>query len=1000
MRRCCGVLIAAAGLTLPRLALAEPTLPVGFQAQRVIVGLNQPVAVSFATDGRAFVAEKGGRILSFAALPGPAEAAKTPRSFGASVFRDLSADVQDFWDRGLLGLTVAPSFPLDRRVFVFYSRDQVAGTLARWGDGCPDPPGGTRDGCAITQRLSVLTASATDAGLAAAGERTLIDGWCMQYPSHAVGTLTFGNDGSLYASAGDGAGFEFSDTGNGGGSVGSPTPANPCGDGHTGDRVGVTETGPGAEGGALRAQDLRTPDDPTSLSGTIVRLDPATGLAAPGNPLSQGRDENARRIVAHGLRNPFRFTTRPDRAELWLGDVGGSSWEEINVVADPTRAAPNFGWPCEEGPFRSPSFDLLDVSLCETLYAEGSAARPYFTYEHGGDVARGDVATAGRSGVCPAPNAGGDSITALGFAPTTGNRYPGGYKGALFFGDYSRRCIWTMPIGANGLPDTNQISRFLVDAAPVQLVAGPGGDLYYVDVVAGEVRRIRFVGPSSPPQASLDATPLVGPAPLAVTFDASQSSDPDSGVLTFDWDLNGDGLFGDAVGAVVKSTYVAGDHDVSVRVTDPSGLTDVASVTVISGDTPPRPTIATPIGSLRWRVGQRITAIGFAADDEEGRIAPTSLKWSLELLHCSRQNKSACHYHRIESSVGDQFGVTAPDHPYPASLVLKLTATDARGVDASAFVRLEPETTQVTYDTRPSGGVMTIGDRLVTGPVTQDEIIGGRVAVTAPESQRVGGVERAFATWSDGVLTARRTVVVQERGGAVVARLANSAPMPSIRVDGPSRNIPATIRFDASGSRDADVGDPLTFAWDLDGDGTFDDGSGPTASRTYSRSARLRPAVRVTDGTGAYADLATRLDVLPVGAVAGAVKDRCRFRARYYRRENLSGTPTVTRCESAVFHDWGKGRPLGRIPRDHFGARWTGRYRFARGVYRFEASADDALRLLIDGKLIIDGWKAGSYSPTKVDLPLRKGVHRVRVDYLEHDAGARVSVGWRRLEKR
>ncbi len=1000
-RRCCGALLAAVGaLCGPPLALAAPTLPVGFQAQRVVSGLNQPVAISFAADGRAFVAEKGGRVLSFATLPGPGEAARTPRSRGARVFRDLSGDVQDFWDRGLLGLAVAPSFPLDRRVFVMYSRDQVAGTLARWGDGCPDPPGGTRDGCAITQRLAVLTASLTDAGVAAPGERTLLEGWCMQYPSHAVGHLAFGADGSLYASAGEGAGFEFPDTGNGGGSIGSPTPANPCGDGHVGDRVGVSETGVGAEGGALRAQDLRTPNDPTSLSGTIVRLDPNTGLGAVGNPLGQSLDQNAQRIVAYGLRNPFRFALRPDRSELWVGDVGSSSWEEINIVPDPTKAVPNFGWPCEEGPFRSPSFDLLDVSLCEGLYAEGSTARPYFTYEHGGDVARGDEPANGRPGLCPAPNAGGDSVTAIGFAPTSGNRYPGGYRGALFFGDYSRRCVWTMPIGANGLPETSQVSRFLIDAAPVQLVAGPGGDLYYVDIVAGEVRRIRFVGPSSPPQASLRATPGVGPAPLAVTLDATQSTDPDPGALTFDWDLDGDGVFADAVGPVVTTTYPAGDHDVSVRVTDPSGLTDVASTTIISGDTPPRPVISTPTGALRWRVGQRITAIGFAADDEEGQVPVTSLRWALDLQHCTRGNASACHYHRIESSGGDRFSVTAPDHAYPAALVLKLTATDARGVEVSAYVTLEPETTKVTYDTRPSGGTMTIGDRLVTGPVTQEEIIGGRVALIAPESQRIDGVERSFASWSDGVLTARRTITVPERDGSFVARLGNGVPTPALRVIAASRNVPAAVRFDASGSSDPDAGDRLTYAWDLDGDGSFDDAEGPTASRTYRRTGWLRPAVRVTDKVGEFRDLSTRLEILPVGAIAGAVKGECRFRARYYNRERLSGTPTVIRCEPAILHDWGKGRPVRGVSSDHFAARWRGRYRFTKGTYRFEASADDGLRLLVDGKLIMDRWKGGAYSPVKVDVPLAAGVHRVRVDYFEYDSGARVSVGWRRLERR
>ena len=42
---------------------------------------------------------------------------------------------------------------------------------------------------------------------------------------------------------------------------------------------------PSAQGGSLRSQDIRTAGDPTGLDGTIIRIDPMTGLAAAGNPV-------------------------------------------------------------------------------------------------------------------------------------------------------------------------------------------------------------------------------------------------------------------------------------------------------------------------------------------------------------------------------------------------------------------------------------------------------------------------------------------------------------------------------------------------------------------------------------------------------------------------------------------------------------------------------------------------------------------------------------------
>ncbi len=711
-------------LTVP--VEAVPALPAGFRDEVVLDGLNKPTNVEFSPDGRLFVAEKSGLIKVFDNLSDP-----TPTTFA-----DLRTNVHNFWDRGLLGLTLDPNFPDDPYVYVLYTHDaKIGGVAPRWGakdvssDPCPTPPGPTEDGCVVSGRLSRLTASGD---IMTGNEKVLLEGWCQQYPSHSVGDLAFGADGALYASAGDGASFFFADYGQEG------RPLNPCGDPPGG--AGAVLSPPTAEGGALRSQDLRTRDDPVGLNGSILRLEPSTGAPFPGNPLIDDPHPNARRIVAYGLRNPFRFTMRPGTNEIWAGDVGWNRAEEIDRVAAPAeRPADNFGWPCYEGTVRQAGYDGANLAVCENLYTarKAPARKPYFSYQHVDPVVQGESCEVGNSSLA-------------GMAFYGGNAYPRRYQDALFFADYSRRCIWAMKPGTDGLPDPARTSTFVTGAAgPVDLESGPDGDLFYVSLNGGTVHRITYSATNQPPVADAKATPTYGDTPLTVDFDGTGSTDPEDDAITYEWDFTGDGTV-DATGAIASHTYEeAGEFEVTLAVTDAHGARDTDTVEISPGNTPPVVEIERPLATRTWRVGAEIPFSGTASDEQDGALAPAELYWSLNLHHCYPSGD--CHRHRVEDFpdvAGGSF--FAPDHEYPAYLELRMRATDSGGLTTTRRVRLDPNTVRLRFTSRPTGARLVVGSTGTRAPFNRTVIVSSSNSVSAPSRFVSDGQEYRFHHWSDG----------------------------------------------------------------------------------------------------------------------------------------------------------------------------------------------------------------------------------------------------------
>ena len=414
--------VAVAGSDAP-----PPAPPAGFSDTVVLRGLDEPLAVAFAPDGRVFVAEKHGTV----------KVARLGAGDEPRVFADLGRRVFSNGDRGLFGLALDPDFPARPFVYVLYTFDgPVDATVPLGRRRCPAL---FRGGCPVSGRVSRLEPDGR--------ETVLVAGWCQQYPSHGVGDLAFGADGILYASGGEGASYDRVDTGDAG---------NPCDD-------------PPREGGALRAQDLRTRGDPAGVSGSVIAIEPGRGT---------------HRVVAYGLRNPFRFTSRPGSTELWIGDVGSTRADELNVAQTADAAPRNFGWPCYEGESPLRSYDEAELPICEALYEDGSVSSPAAVFERDDEVVSGD-------------GCGRDRQALSGLAFYAGGTYPARYRGALFLTDYVRRCLWAMLPGDDGRPDPDRLELVRRQlAAPVELVAGPGGDLFYLDFVGGALHRLTYTRPT------------------------------------------------------------------------------------------------------------------------------------------------------------------------------------------------------------------------------------------------------------------------------------------------------------------------------------------------------------------------------------------------------------------------------------------------------------------------------------------------------------------------
>ncbi len=232
-------------------------------------------------------------------------------------FLNIADRVAEVYDGGLLGLAFHPDYgkkgaPHEHHFYVFYcAREKGA-----------DFPKERKEGFFNTW-LRLSRFSANEDGIAEPSSELIMINIRLKSYTHRGGGLTFGNDGYLYLSIGD-----------------------------QNERYSSQKLAKNLQGGVLRLDvDCEREENYPPKVRFPLKNSPKDEISGVGycipadNPFTTTYKKHFEEYYSIGHRAPHRLTNDPYTGMLWMGDVGSSQKEEVNII----QSGGNYGWPFREG---------------------------------------------------------------------------------------------------------------------------------------------------------------------------------------------------------------------------------------------------------------------------------------------------------------------------------------------------------------------------------------------------------------------------------------------------------------------------------------------------------------------------------------------------------------------------------------------------------------------------------------------------------------------------
>ena len=382
---------ASTAVTAKTLASAPPP-EVKLAVQRVYPGLTLTAAHSLlrapADTSRWIVVQQDGHVLAFADTAGVNATTNVLDISDRVVFRNV---------HGLLGFAFHPNYPTDPRAWAAYTHETAPGSGV------------------ILMRVSEFTTADGGATLDPASEQIVFE---MAQPGghNNGGHLLFGPDGFLYYGAGDGGNDDSNSAQAGNGQLTNNLLGKIL-------RLDVS--------GDANGRHYRIPADNPFAANPMCNLD-GTGT------------QDCPEIFAWGFRNPWRWSFDRVGGQLWLGDVGSHSREEVDKVVK----GGNYGWRCMEGTLATglvcgtPTVPLTPP-VAEYVHPDGLAVTGGYVYH-------------------------GTAITGL--------------VGQYVFADYSSGYIWHIATDTAPTRTVTHADGWNSNTNPASFAEDTNGELFLVDV--------------------------------------------------------------------------------------------------------------------------------------------------------------------------------------------------------------------------------------------------------------------------------------------------------------------------------------------------------------------------------------------------------------------------------------------------------------------------------------------------------------------------------------